>query len=95
MRYATELSRYVVQVISDHFETHQAKAGRPIVMNREAQQAWDNGFLPRRNTKGAADTRLLIGETDGGRKVTFVSRDLGDGVWFTYTAWDTKDSDLA
>ena len=61
----------------------------------EAQQVWDNGFLPRRNVRGDADTRLLIGKTDGGRRVTLVSRYLGDGIWLTYTAWDTKEADLA
>jgi hypothetical protein len=83
------------QVIGDEFEEHQAQAGRRIVTAREAQQVWDNGFLPRRNVRGDPDTRLLIGQTDGGRRVTLVSRHLGDGDWLTYTAWDTKESDLA
>ena len=83
------------QIIADDLEEHQAQAGRPVVTAREAQQVWDNGFLPRRNTRGARETRLFIGRTDGGRSVTLVSRDLGNGVWFTYTAWDTKESDLA
>jgi hypothetical protein len=87
--------RYVEQIIADEFEQHQADAGRRVVTAREAQQVWDNGFLPRRNAQGAENTRLLIGKTDGGRQVTLVSRDLGDGYWFTYTAWNTKDSDLA
>jgi hypothetical protein len=83
------------QAIADSFEEHQAHAGRPIVTAGEAQQVWDNGFLPRRNVRGDPDTRLLIGNTDGGRRVTLVSRHLGDGNWFTYTAWDTKEADLA
>ena len=82
-------------VIADDFEDHQARAGRPIVTDREAQQVWDNGFLPRRNVRGAPDTRLLIGQTDGGRRVTLVSRHLGDGTWLTYNAWDTKEADQA
>jgi hypothetical protein len=44
---------------------------------------------------GASDTRLLIGRTDGGRRVTLVVRHLGDGTWLIYTAWDTKEADLA
>ena len=83
------------QVIADEFEDHQADAGRAVVTANEAQQVWDNGFLPRRNARGDPDTRLLIGSTDGGRRVTLVSRHLGDGNWFTYPAWDTKESDLA
>jgi len=86
---------YREQVIADEFEDHQARAGRRIVTVREAQQVWDNGYLPRRNAKGSQDTRLLIGLTDGGRQVTLVSRHIGDGLWFTYTAWDTKEADLA
>lgn len=86
---------YAEQVLAGDFEDHQARAGRPIVSVREAQQVWDNGFLPRRNVRGALNTRLLIGRTDGGRLVTLVARDLGDGVWLTYTAWDTKEADLA
>lgn len=86
---------YAEQVISDDFEEHQARAGRPIVTDREAQEVWDNGFLPRRNTRGSPDTRLLVGRSDGGRRITLVSRHLGDGIWFTYTAWDTKEADLA
>jgi hypothetical protein len=82
-------------VIADEFEEHQVEAGRRVVTSREAQQAWENGFLPRRNIRGSPDTRLLIGRTDGGRRVTLVSRHLGDGMWFTYTAWDTKEADLA
>jgi len=58
-------------------------------------RVWDNGFLPRRNSRGSSDTRLLIGRTNGGRRVTLVSRRGGDGVWFTFTAWDTKEADLA
>jgi hypothetical protein len=87
--------RFSEQVIADEFEDHQANAGRPIVSTSEAQQVWDNGFLPRRNVRGDQDTRLLIGTTDGGRRVTLVSRHVGDGNWLTYTAWDTKESDLA
>ena len=86
---------YAEQLIADEFEAHQALARRPIVTAREAQEVWDNGFLPRRNKRGAADTRLLIGRTDGGRRVTLVARSLGDGIWFTYTAWDTNEADLA
>ncbi len=82
-------------MIADEFEDHQARTGRRIVMAREAQQVWDNGFLPRRNSRGAPDTRLLIGQTDGGRRVTLVSRHVGNGTWLTYTAWDTKEADLA
>ncbi len=89
------VARYLVQIIEDEFESHQAQAGRPVVTDREAQQVWDNGFLPRRNVKGSPDTRLLIGVPDGGRKVTLVSRHLGEGVWLTFTAWETKASDLA
>ena len=70
-------------------------ARRPIVGYREAQQVWDNGFLPRRNRRGDASTRLPIGQTDGGRRVTIVAHNLGAGDWFAWTAWDTKDSDLA
>jgi hypothetical protein len=86
---------YAEQVISDEFEDHQARAGRQIVTVREAQEVWDNGFLPRRNSRGDPATRLLIGRSDGGRRITLVSRQLGDGIWFTYTAWDTKEADLA
>jgi hypothetical protein len=86
---------YREQVIADEFEAHQARAGRPIVTAREAQQVWDGGFVPRRNAGGTADTRLLLGRTDGGRRVTLVSRHQGEGTWFTYTAWDTKEADLA
>jgi sarcosine oxidase delta subunit len=86
---------YAEQLIADEFEYHQARAGRPIVSAREAQEAWDNGFLPRRNARGSPNTRLLIGRTDGGRRVTLVSRHLGDGMWLTFTAWDTKEADLA
>lgn len=93
--YAAAVPTYAQQVISDEFEEHQATAGRRIVTAREAQEMWDNGFLPRRNTRGAPDTRLLIGRTNAGRRVTLVSRHLGDGTWFTYTAWDTKEADLA
>jgi hypothetical protein len=82
-------------VIADDFEEHQARAGRRVVTPNEAQQVWDNGFLPRRNVRGASDTRLLIGETDGGRAVTLVARHIGDGVWLTFTGWDTKEADLA
>lgn len=86
---------YIEQVIADDFEDHQARAGRSIVTAREAQQVWDGGFLPRRNVRGAADTRLLIGRTAGGRHVTLISRHLGEGLWLTYNAWDTKEADLA
>ena len=89
------MPEYLEQVIADEFEDHQAGAGRSIVTAREAQQVWDNGFLPRRNVGGAADTRLLIGRSDGGRRVTLVCRHLGNGIWLTYTAWDTKEADLA
>jgi len=87
--------RYEAHILASEFEEHQARSGRPVVTNREAQQVWDNGFRPRRNVRGAADTRLLIGMTDGGRAVTLVSRHVGDGIWWTYNAWDTKESDLA
>jgi hypothetical protein len=93
--YDPEVPTYREQVIADEFEDHQVDAGRRVVTSREAQQAWDNGFMPRRNTRGSPDTRLLIGRTDGGRRVTLVSRHLGDGTWLTYTAWDTKEADLA
>lgn len=86
---------FAEQQFAEEFEGHQAAAGRPVVTTREAQQVWDNGFLPRRNVRGNPDTRLLIGETDGGRRVTLVSRSQGRGHWHTYTAWDTKPSDLA
>jgi hypothetical protein len=86
---------YVELLISDDFEDHQARARRRIVTAREAQEVWDNGFLPRLNARGAQDTRLLIGRTDGGRRVTLIGRHLGDGLWFIYTAWDTKEADLA
>ncbi len=86
---------FLEQVIADEFEDHQARAGRPVVTVREAQQVWENGFLPRRNSRGSSVTRLLIGHTNAGRRITLVSRHLGDGTWFTYTAWDTKESDLA
>lgn len=86
---------YREQVIADEFEVHQARAGRRIVSAREAQQVWDNGFLPRRNVPGSRDTRLLIGRTNGGRTVTLVSRHMGSGIWMTFTAWDTKEADLA
>jgi hypothetical protein len=85
---------YLEQVIADDFEEHQARALRAIVTAQEAQQVWDGGFLARRNVRGAGDTRLLIGRTEGGRRVTLVSRHLGEGLWFTYTAWDTKEADL-
>jgi hypothetical protein len=87
--------RYVEQLIADDFEAHQARAGRPIVSAREAQEVWDNGFLPRRNARGAEDTRLLIGRTNGGRRATLVARHVGDGIWWTFTAWETKEGDLA
>jgi hypothetical protein len=93
--YSATVPSYQEQVVADEFEEHQARAGRPIISAREAQQVWDNGFLPRRNVRGAQDTRLLIGRTDGGRQVTLVSRHLGEGIWMTYTAWDTKGADLA
>lgn len=86
---------YLELVIADDFEDHQAKARRRIVAVREALEVWDNGFLPRRNGRGAADTRLLIGRTLAGRRVTIVARHLGEGSWFAYTAWDTKEADLA
>lgn len=82
-------------LVDDSFEEHQALAGRPVVAAREALQVWDNGFLVRRNVRGRPDTRLLIGATDGGRRVTLVARHLGQGLWLTYTAWDTKAADLA
>jgi len=93
--YDRSVATYGEQVIAEDFEEHQARAHRPVVTIREAQQVWDNGFLPRRNIRGAPNTRLLLGRTDGGRAVTLVSRDQGDGVWFTYTAWDTKEADRA
>ncbi len=80
--------------ISDEFEAHQVSAGRPVVTSREALQLWDNGFTARRNPHGQADTRMLIGATDGGRRVTLIAREVGSGRWFAYTAWDTKASDL-
>lgn len=89
------MPRYVEQLIADDFEAHQAQAGRRIVTVREAQEVWDGGFLPRHNVRGDANTRLLIGRTDAGRRVTMVARHLGDGGWLTFTAWDTKASDLA
>jgi hypothetical protein len=87
--------RYLRLLLSEDFEEHQARAGRPIVTYREAMQVWDNGFLPRRSRRGDANRRFLIGETDGGRKVTIVARHLGEGDWMAWTAWDTKPSDLA
>lgn len=86
---------YLEQLIADEFEDHQRRAGRHVVTAREAQQVWDSGFLPRRNVRGSSETRLLIGRTDGGRRVTLVSRHTGDGIWLTYNAWDTKEADLA
>lgn len=86
---------YLEQVIADEFEDHQARAGRPIVTAREAEQVWNGGFQARRNVRGAKDTRFLIGRTAGGRRVTLVSRHLGEGLWLTYNAWDTKEADLA
>ena len=87
--------RYLRLLLSVDFEEHQARTGRPVVTFREAQQVWDNGFLPRRNRRGDTNTRLLIGATDGRRRVTIVARHLGDGDWLAWTAWDTKPSDLA
>jgi hypothetical protein len=81
--------------ISDDFEAHQAAAGRPVITDAEALQVWDKGFTVRRNPHGHLDTRLLIGLTDGGRQVTLVAREIRPGLWFTYTAWKTKPSDLA
>lgn len=95
MWYASGVPTYIEQVIADDFEDHQAQAGRPIVTAREADQVWNGGFESRRNVRGAADTRFLIGRTAGGRQVTLVSRHLGDGLWLTYNAWDTKGADLA
>ena len=89
------MPRYLSLLLSVDFEEHQARTGRPVVTFREAQQVWDNGFLPRRNRRGDTNTRLLIGATDGGRRVTIVARHLGDGDWLAWTAWDTKPSDLA
>lgn len=80
--------------ISDEFQAHQAAAGRPVVTNREALQVWDNGFTARRNPHGQPDTRMLIGVTDGGRRVTIMARQVVSGQWLAYTAWDTKLSDL-
>ncbi len=93
--YPNWVPTYAEQVIADEFEEHQRRAGRRAVTAGEAQEIWDNGFLPRRNVRGPANTRLLIGRTVGGRRVTLVSRHLGDGIWLTYTAWDTKEADLA
>jgi hypothetical protein len=81
---------YIALWISDSFEDHQARSGRRVVTTLEAQEGWDNGFLPPRNVRGSPDTRLLIGRSDGGRQISLVARHLGDGTWFTYTAWDTK-----
>ncbi len=93
--YRDPVPTYAEHMIADEFEEHQARTDRPVVTAREAQEVWDNGFVPRRNARGSGDTRLLIGRTDGGRRVTLVSRSLGDGRWFTYTGWDTKEADLA
>ena len=88
------MPRFDDLVISDEFETHQTAAGRSVVTSREALQVWDNGFIARRNPHGQPDTRMFIGITDGGRRVTIIARQIGPGGWFAYTAWDTKRADL-
>ena len=93
--YGPAVLRYDELVIAEDFEEHQARTGRRVVTAVEAQQLWDNGFVARRNHRGAADTRLLIGQSDGGRDITLVVRSLGKGNWLTFTAWDTKEADLA
>lgn len=77
------------------FDDHQTHARRRVVTAVDALEAWDNGFTARRNSRGAQDTRLLIGRTNGGREVTLVVRDLRNGNWLAFTAWDTKEADLA
>jgi hypothetical protein len=88
------VSRFDDLEIRDGFETHQATAGRRVVWGREALQVWDNGFTARRNPHGQPDTRMLIGVTDGGRRVTIIAREIEPGQWVAFTAWDTKRSDL-
>jgi hypothetical protein len=37
---------------------------------------------------------MLIGVTDGGRRVTIIAREIEPGQWVAFTAWDTRRSDL-
>ena len=88
------MPRFDDLVPSDEFEAHQAAAGRRVVTGREALQVWDNGFTARRNPHGEPDTRMLIGDTDGGRRVTIIVRQMAPGQWYAFTAWDAKPSDV-
>lgn len=88
------MPRFDELVIGDEFEAHQAAAGRRVVTSREALQAWENGFTARHNPRGQPDTRMLIGVTGGGRRVTIIARQIGLGQWYAFTAWDTKPSDF-
>lgn len=73
------------------FEDHQAAAGRRVVTESEAEEAWYGvrAFVPNRRTRSGAPY-LMIGATAGGRRITVVLlRTRRRGVWRAYTAWDT------
>jgi hypothetical protein len=76
------------------FEGHQAEAGRRVVTQEEAEQAWLAGpmVVPNRRRKRAP--YLMVGRTSSGRDVTVVLLATEDpGTWLAYTAWDTKPTD--
>lgn len=72
------------------FEEHQAEAGRRVVTEEEALEAWYGRRQVVRNKKSATGTYLMLGRTDAGRSVTVVLVGTSaPGVWQGYTAWDT------
>lgn len=72
----------------ENFEDHQAAAGRRVVTEELAEQAWygQRAFVP--NKRSGKGPFLMIGNTDGGHEITVVILATADeDTWQAYTAW--------
>lgn len=85
-----EMPIFDTLVFHPTFEDHQAKAGRRVVTEAEAEQAWYGTREFVRNKKSGRGPYLMVGITGGGRDITVVLLTTRiPTVWCGYTAWDT------
>lgn len=85
------MPEFVELVFHPRFEEHQAEAGRRVVTEEEALEAWYGRRRIVRNRKKANGPYLMLGRTMNGRDITMVLLTTPrPAVWCGYTAWDTR-----
>ena len=62
---------------------------RHSVTPREVEQAVENILYSRKS----GEYFLLVAQTYGGRYLTLILDDLGNGIWYPVTARDSEDSE--